>query len=197
MKKTKVKSSEPKEAVDSSGPQAGPERSEGPGTPLAPESADDVTVEPDPLQVLQARAEKLEDALLRAKADYQNFRRRSTIERGNAIRYANAELMKSMLGVIDDLERSLASTEASDNHQAVTDGVRLVYQNLIQALRVQGLETIDALHEPFDPTIHEAMSQQAAADFPPGTVVEVVAKGYRLHDRVLRPAKVIVAKAES
>ncbi len=197
MKKTKVKSSSPREAVETAGPEAGPERSEGPDTPPAPESADDVTAESDPLQVLQASVEKLEDTLLRAKADYQNFRRRSAIERASAIRYANAELMKSLLGVIDDFERSLASTEASDNHQAVVDGVRLVHRNLIQALRVQGLETIDALHQPFDPTIHEAMSQQPSADFPPGTVVEVVAKGYRLHDRVLRPAKVIVAKAES
>ncbi len=211
MKKTKVKSSSPSEAVetadedrtvasddqadalDATGSRA-VESSEA-ESEAARESADDVTAKSDPLQVLQARVEKLEDTLLRAKADYQNFRRRSAIERANAIRYANAELMKSLLGVIDDFERSLASTEASDNHQAVVDGVRLVYQNLIQALRVQGLETIDALHEPFDPTIHQAMSQQPAADFPPGTVVEVVAKGYRLHDRVLRPAKVIVTKS--
>ncbi len=194
MKKTKVKNTARKEAVETTAAEAGPERREGPGAAAAPESPQEATAKSNPLQELQARVEKLEDSLLRAKADYQNLRRRSAIERADAIRYANAELMKSLLGVIDDFERSLAATKTSNNLQAVVDGVRLVHQNLILALRAGGLQAVDALHEPFDPGIHEAMSQRPSADFPPGTVVEEVAKGYRLHDRVLRPTKVIVSK---
>ncbi|MGB2985265.1 MAG: nucleotide exchange factor GrpE, partial [Phycisphaerae bacterium] len=145
--------------------------------------------------VLQAKVDKLAASLLRAKADYQNMQRRSDVERANAIRYANAELMRSLLNVIDDFERSLAAAETSDNLTAVVDGVRLVYDNFIKALRDHGLEMIEALHRPFDPNVHEALMQQSAADYEPGTVVEQIAKGYRLGDRVIRPTKVIVSKA--
>ena len=149
---------------------------------------------PESLEELLAKVGKLEDNLLRAKADYQNLLRRSAIERADAIRYANADFMKSMLGVLDDFERSLAAAEGSDKLDAVTHGVRLVYDNLTKAMRNHGLETIDALNEPFDPSVHEAMLQQPSDDHPPGTVIEQVARGYRLYGRVLRPAKVIVSK---
>ena len=144
---------------------------------------------------LQARIEKLEDSLYRAKADFQNFQRRSGIERAEAVRFANAEIMKSLLPVLDDFERALAAAEASDNLEAIVAGVRLVYNNLAKSLREHGLETIDALHKPFDPNVHEALLQQPTADYPPGTVIEQSARGYQLRDRVLRAAKVVVAKA--
>ncbi len=159
------------------------------------ETATETTEPADPLVELRARVEKLEDSLLRAKADYQNLLRRSTTERGDAIRYANTELMRSLLVVVDDFERSLTAADASKNLAAVVEGVRLVYDNLRKALRDHGLEAIDALHKPFDPSVHEALMQQPSADHPPGTVVEQVATGYRLRDRVVRPAKVVVSRA--
>ena len=149
----------------------------------------------DPVEELRAKAEKLEESLLRARADYQNLRRRSAVERAEAVRFANSDLMRSLLGVLDDFQRSLEAANRSDNLQAVVDGVRLVYGNLERALRLQGLEPIGALHEPFDPNVHEAIMQRPSADYPPGTVVEEIAKGYSLCDRVLRPAKVIVSKS--
>jgi molecular chaperone GrpE len=142
----------------------------------------------------QQRIAQLEGALLRAKADYQNFQRRAAVERSEGIRYANADVMKSMLSVLDDFERSLEAAESSDDLQALVDGIRLIYDNLSQALRAHGLESIDALHQPFDPNVHEAMLQQPSAEHPSGMVVEQIAKGYRLRDRVLRPARVIVSK---
>lgn len=150
---------------------------------------------PDTIDGLRQQVQKLSDSLLRAKADFQNLQRRGTIERADAIRFANAELMKSLLGVIDDFDRSLAASRASDNLDAVVDGVRLVHENFLQALRTQGLEVIEALHQPFDPSVHEALMQQPSQEHPPGTVIEQVAAGYRLRDRVLRPAKVIVSGA--
>ena len=159
------------------------------------ETAKETTEQADPLVELRARVEKLEDSVLRAKADYQNLLRRSTTERGDAIRYANTELMRSLLVVVDDFERSLTAADASNNLAAVVEGVRLVYDNLRKALRDHGLEAIDALHKPFDPSVHEALMQQPSADHPPGTVVEQVATGYRLRDRVVRPAKVVVSRA--
>jgi len=148
----------------------------------------------DPIEELRAKVDKLEDSLLRAKADYQNLLRRSAADQSAAVRYANADLMKGLLSVIDDFERSLEAARESHNLQAVVEGVQLVYDNLLKALCAQGLERIDALHEPFDPNVHEAMMQQPSEAFPSGTVVDEVAKGYRLHDRVLRPTRVVVAK---
>jgi molecular chaperone GrpE len=210
MKKAKTKNAEPKEAVEDTNVGQPVARDEvmnavdaaGEQTPAAVEaspdaetkSPDEETAESDQEEGLRAKVEELENRLLRAKADAQNLHRRSAVERSAAIRYANAELIKSLLGVLDDFERSLAATETSDNLQAVVDGVGLVYQNLIQALRGQGLHAIDALHEPFDPNVHEAIMQQPCADYPAGTVVEEIAKGYRLHDRVIRPTKVVVSK---
>ena len=164
------------------------------GTETTPASSPETSEDIDPIEELQAKVEKLEDGLLRAKAEYQNAQRRHAIEQAGSVRYANAEVMKSLLGVLDDFDRSLAAAENSDNLAAVVDGVRLVYGNLTKALRDHGLELIAALHEPFDPRVHEAVMQQTSADFPPGTVVQEVAKGYRLRDRVLRPSKVIVSK---
>ncbi len=150
---------------------------------------------PDPIEALQEKVAALEDSLLRAKADYRNLLRRSTIERSDAVRYANAVLMKSLLVVVDDFERSLEATCDSDNVESVIGGVRLVYRNLVKALQDRGLEPIEALNRPFDPNVHEALMQRASPDHAPGTVLEQVAKGYRLGDRVIRPAKVIVSRA--
>ena len=194
MRKTKTKSKTPD--VADGPPPSDVEGDAGSGdTPQADARDVDAAPEADSVPELQAKVERLQDSLLRAKADFQNMQRRSNNERADAIRYANAELLKSLLGVVDDFERSLAAAKSSDNLQAVVDGVRLVYENLLKALRAQGVETIEALHKPFDPGVHEALMQQPSADHPPGTIVEEIAKGYRLGDRVLRPAKVVVSKA--
>jgi molecular chaperone GrpE len=147
-------------------------------------------------EALQARVESLENSLLRAKADYQNLQRRVATERADAVWFASAGIMRSLVSVLDDLERSLDAARGLERKDSLMDGVRLVHTNLIQALRTHGLEPIEALHQPFDPQIHEAMLQQPAADHPPGTVIEEIAKGYRLRGRVIRPTKVIVSKAE-
>ncbi len=174
------------------------EPEESPAAPVetAPQAPDNGRpVSGDTVAELQAKVAKLEDSLLRAKADFQNLQRRSAAERLDALRYANAELMKSLVKVVDDFERSLAAASKPDNLPAVVEGVRLVYENLTKALSDHGLEPIEALHRPFDPNVHEALLHQPCDDHPPGMVIEQIAKGYRLCDRVVRPAKVIVAKA--
>lgn len=151
----------------------------------------------DPVVLLQNKVNQLEDSLLRAKADFQNLQRRTTIEKSEAIQYANAEIMKSLLTIIDDFNRSFEAMESSDKKDVPdTSGFRLIYENFIRALSQHGLVTIDALHKPFDPTIHEALLQQPSNEHPPGTVIEELASGYRLRDRVIRPSRVIVSKAE-
>jgi len=148
-----------------------------------------------PVERLEAKVALLEDKILRIKADYQNLQRRSAIERLEAVRYANAELVKSLLSVIDDFERSLEAAKTTDKLDAVVDGIRLVYENFVRALNAHGVEPIKALHESFDPHVHEAMMQQPSADVSPGTVIEEVSKGYQLRDRVLRPTRVVVSSA--
>jgi len=145
---------------------------------------------PDP----QAEIDSLKDALLRAKADFANLQRRAAAERTESVRFANADLLRSLLGVLDDFDRTVAAADTSDNLKSVVEGVHLVHANLTKALSDNGLEEINALHQTFDPNIHEALLQQPTDEHPPGTVVEQVAKGYKLRDRVLRPARVIVAK---
>ncbi len=170
---------------------------EGPdaGAPTAPPTPSATPAQLDPVAELQGRVRQLEEALLRAKADFQNLQRRSANERMEAVHFGNAELMKSLLGVLDDLERSVQAAESPQNHEKVIEGLRLVHANLTKTLRGFGLDAIPALRERFDPLIHEALLQQPSASLEPGTVMEEVAKGYRLRERVLRPAKVIVAKA--
>lgn len=149
----------------------------------------------DDVAILQAKVAALEDALLRAKADLQNQQRRSASDRADAIRFANADLMRSLLGVIDDFERTLAAADDPDNQKVVLDGIKMVHQNFAKALADAGLEIIDAKGRSFDPTMHEALMQQPTRDVQPGVVVEQIAKGYKLRDRMLRPARVVVAKA--
>jgi molecular chaperone GrpE len=158
-------------------------------------SAENAAPADDSLSALQAKVDKLEESLLRAKADFQNLQRRAAAEQTDAVRYGNAELMKSLVKVADDFERSLEAAAKPENLPAVVEGVRLVYENLRKALSDHGLEPIEALHRPFDPKFHEALLQQPSDEHPPGTVIEQIAKGYRLRDRVVRPAKVVVSKA--
>lgn len=150
----------------------------------------------DPVMLLQNKVNQLEDSLLRAKADFQNLQRRTAIEKSEAIQYANAEIMKSLLTIIDDFNRSFEAMDTSNQKDdSDTSGFRLIYENFIKALSQHGLVMIDALHKPFDPAIHEALLQQPCDEHPPGTVIEELARGYRLHARVIRPSRVIVSKA--
>jgi molecular chaperone GrpE len=142
---------------------------------------------------LQAKVNELEEGLLRSRADFQNLQRRAAAERLEAIRFANADLLKSLLGVLDDLERTVSSVERADDAKAVGEGVRLAHQNFLKVLRDHGVEPIEAAKRPFDPAVHNALLRQPTVEFQPGTVIEQVARGYRLKDRVLRPAAVIVA----
>lgn len=147
----------------------------------------------DPVAELQAKVDSLEDSLLRAKAESQNMQRRANAERNDAIRYANAELMRTLIPVLEDFDRTFAAADSADS--SILEGTRLVHANLVKALRDFGLEPIEAAGESFDPSIHEALMHQPTDAMPPGRVMEQVTRGYRLRDRVLRPARVIVSKA--
>jgi len=155
--------------------------------------ASPATGDADRLAELQARVASLEDSLLRAKAESQNIQRRATAERNDAIRFANAELMRTLIPVLEDFDRAFAAADSTD--KSILEGTRLVHANLVKALRDFGLEPIEAAGEGFDPSIHEALMHQPTDEMLPGRGMEQVTRGYRLRERVLRPARVIVSKA--
>ena len=158
-------------------------------------AADRAVEQDDTVESLREKVAALEDTLLRAKADFVNTQRRNEKSRLDAVQFANAEMMRSLLGVLDDFERSLDAAGTAEDIKTIVEGVRLVYENFKKALCDHGLEPIEAMDRPFDPHVHEAVMLQPAADCDPNTVLEEVAKGYRLKDRVIRPAKVVVSKA--
>lgn len=128
----------------------------------------------------------------RAAADYSNYRRRTDDERRAVTQLSNAVLLSKLLAVVDDFDRALASVP-EDLHEPWIDGVRLVERKLRMLLESEGVTPIEVVGEPFDPTLHEAVVHEPTSDYPDNTVIDEVQRGYRLRDRVLRPALVRVA----
>jgi molecular chaperone GrpE len=133
---------------------------------------------------------------LRVLADFENLRRRAARETAEARDRGRAEVLTSLLAVRDDVDRALEAAGGADEATAdpIVTGVRLMRTHLEQILRTHGMEEILALGEPFDPHVHEAVMQVPAEEFPPGHVAQVLRRGYRMGDRVLRPARVAVAR---
>jgi molecular chaperone GrpE len=149
------------------------------------------------IEGLRAVAEENWNKYLRAVADLDNARKRSARELENARRFGAERLASALLPVRDSLEAALAlagDTKAALDVATVIEGERATLRLLDEALQAVGVKEIDPHGEPFDPSKHEAMSLKPSATAEPNTVVEVVQRGYELHDRLLRPARVIVAK---
>ena len=176
--------------------------------PMASQIAPAV-LSPEQLADLTTRAAKADenwDRLLRTTADFENFKKRAARERLESAQAASFSLLQKLLPVLDNFEMALAAaqsaTSARPNTPAVEgdklasfqSGVLMIQQQLKSALVEAGLEEIDAAAKPFDPNFHEAVSQQESADTPDGYVLQQLRKGYKLKDRLLRPATVVVAK---
>ena len=147
----------------------------------------------DQEQVEEAAAEPVEDdRLLRLAADFDNFKKRAARERQEYTALANERIVKELLPILDDLERALTAAEQHEEAQ-LEEGVRLVHRSLASLLERNGLTEIEAAGK-FDPHVHEALLAQPADDRETGDVLDVIQKGYKLGDRVVRPARVIVAE---
>jgi len=154
---------------------------------------------PEQIEELKTRAAKADenwDRLLRTTADFDNFKKRAAREKIESAQYACFSLMQKLLPVLDNFEmaQSAAATAEGAKLASLLSGVQMVQQQLKSALTESGLEEIDAAGKPFDPNFHEAVSQQDSADVPEGNVLQQLRKGYKLKDRLLRPATVIVAR---
>jgi len=163
--------------------------------PAAPERQG-FELDPDELLARLGDAEAKRDEYLadlqRLAADFDNYRKRVAREQQQLVVRAHERLVAELLPVLDDLERALSAAEVHDE-ATVVEGVRLVQRALVESLAREGLQEIEA-QGAFDPHVHEALLAQPAEGVEPGSVLQVVQKGYRLGDRVLRPARVVVAE---
>ncbi len=139
----------------------------------------------------KAKAESYLANWQRAQADYINYKKRADQERGEATKFANALLIANLLPVVDDFERALSCTPDNLGGLSWVDGLRLIYRKMVAVLESQGLSEIKALGETFDPNLHEAALH---GEGEVGKVVSVLQKGYKLNDKVIRPAVVMVGE---
>ncbi|MBE3556618.1 MAG: nucleotide exchange factor GrpE [Firmicutes bacterium] len=147
------------------------------------------------LQASQRAAAEAQDRWLRVQADFDNYRKRMAREREQTSKYAVEQLVKELLPVLDNLERTLTAARANSDMQTLLQGVHMVLDQLRAGLARFGVSEIDAEGQPFDPTQHEAIEEVDDPNAEAGAVVAQLQRGYRLHDRVIRPALVKVAKS--
>ena len=146
------------------------------------------------LQKVKAEAQEYYDRLLRIYAEFDNYKKRVAREKAELVKYGNEELLRELLPVLDNLERAIDHAKGEADPKGVLEGVELVAQLFRGVLRKFGVTEIEAVGETFDPSKHEAVGEVLTDEVPPGQIVSEVQKGYMLADRLLRPARVVVAK---
>lgn len=153
------------------------------------------------VDALKAQAQEFQEQMLRSQAEMQNVRRRAEIDVEKAHKFALEKFVKELLPVADSLEKAVESTEghedAGEQVASIREGVEMTLNLFMNSLRKFNVEQLDPVGEPFDPQKHEALSMVPAPDAEPNSVVSVVQKGYTLNERLVRPAMVMVAKAQS
>ena len=163
-------------------------------SPKSPESSGEVA------ELRQKLAEKTKEAeenyarLLRLAADMENLKKRQERERAELLQFANENLVKELLPVVDNLERALDHGRQLKAPKALLEGIEMVHHGFLKALDRFGVTAHDSLGQQFDPAFHNAMMQEEAPDVPDGSVIKELQKGYLMHQRLLRPAMVVVAR---
>lgn len=169
LKEEELEQQEPQETLETEEPQQEAE-----------------ATETDKVQEMGEKLAELNDKYLRLYSEYENYRKRTNLEKADLLINGSREMMKAILPVIDDFERALAATE--------DEGVKLIYNKMLKILEQKGLRAMEVKGEKFDENLHEAITRiPATEEAMKGTVVDVVEKGYYLNDKVLRYAKVVVA----
>lgn len=169
----------------------GTENNTDPATEAAQATAADGTGE---TEQLKAQVEELKDKYLRQVAEFDNFRRRTAKERIELIQTASKDVVTDLLDVLDDCERAEKTMDKAENLGQVKEGIQLVFNKLRQTLTSKGLRPMDAKGQEFDADLHEAITEIEAGDEWQGKVVDEIIKGYYLHDKIIRYAKVVVGK---
>ncbi|BBM01992.1 nucleotide exchange factor GrpE [Microbulbifer sp. GL-2] len=150
----------------------------------------------DEIIKLQEQLVVQKDIALRAQAEEQNARRRAQQDIDRARKFAVEKLLQDLLPVVDNLERALATIDSADeSNKALVEGIELTHKSFVDTLTKNSVEVVDPAGEPFDPELHQAMTQVPNGEVEPNTVLDVFQKGYRLNGRLVRPAMVVVSKA--
>lgn len=187
----------PSEATEEVTPQDGTavaETSAGDEVAFAEEEVEVAPPEPDPLETALADVARLRDQLLRTAADFDNYRKRSRREIEDAERRGREDTLRELLPVFDNLERASAHASTAADVSALADGIAMVMRQFVDTLGKLGVERIVSVGTAFDPSVHEAIQQVETAEFEPGTVANEFQAGYRIGERLVRPAMVVVAK---
>lgn len=180
--------------ADDAGPEA--------AAPELGDGRDPVTVK---MKALEQEAAESHDRLLRLSAEFENYKKRMNRQMDDFRKYANESLLKDLLTVVDNLERAAATpvgtapgegaaSTGESVAECVREGVELTLGEIVKILTRHHVTAIDAMEKPFDPAYHEAVMQEPCDDHPENTVINVFQKGYLIHDRLLRPAMVVVSK---
>lgn len=170
-----------------------------PGGPQAGQAGDfnDPQWEVEGLRQKLADAEKTRDEYLAlaksARAEFENYQKRQQRDLQQERRYAQAPLAGDLLPAIDNLDRALEAAAKAGDQGPLTQGVKLVMGQVVDVLRRHGIQKVESLNKPFDPNAHEAVTQIPSADVAPQTVIQVLEQGWTMHDRVIRPAKVVIS----
>ena len=159
------------------------------------EKSEDIT-EQDPLAIAKREAVENRDRWVRAVADLENYKKRAIQERSAILKYKNEDLLRDLLTVTDNIKRAVDFCSKEGRSDPVVDGICMISDMLRDLLKKYGVTEIEALGQPFDPNLHEAIAKVATEGQKPNTVTEVLEKGYMYQDRLLRAAKVLISAAE-
>ncbi|MDQ0254342.1 molecular chaperone GrpE [Evansella vedderi] len=156
------------------------------------EEAHETKEESDPVNELEQKLEETTNRLLRVQADYDNFRRRTRLEKEADAKYRSQQLAEELLPALDNFERALMITPEAEETKNLLKGMEMVYRQIKDALNREGIEVIETVGQVFDPHVHQAVMQVETDEYEKNVVVEELQKGYKLKDRVIRPAMVKV-----
>src|SRR4029079_13340451 len=162
--------------------------------PVATESDNDTAETADELVAsLQSDLDRFRDLALRTQADFENYKKRGAREKDEAIKYANRTLLERLVPIVDNFELGLSAARDQSEHSPIYSGMSMILKQLIDFLTESGLEPVDAVGKQFDPNLHEAIGHEPSDKVPEGRVIRQTRRGYRLKDRLLRPATVVVS----
>jgi molecular chaperone GrpE len=163
------------------------------GTEQVSQEQTETAVSDNRIEELEKTIGQLKDQLLRKAAEFENYKRRTENDYLERVRYANEDLIFDLLPVLDDFERSLKLSREKKDFDSFFRGVELIYQKCLKIFATQGVEAYEVIGKEFDPHLHDALMQIPKSDVPPHTILEEVEKGYMMHGKVLRHAKVVVS----
>ena len=155
---------------------------------------DRITALETQLAQTKAELEKFRDLALRSSADLDNYRKRMSKEREEAIKFANSSFLERLIPILDNFEFGLEAARSASSPVSILEGMKMVQKQIQDFLSSAGIEMIDATDQHFDPQLHEAISQEESKQVPDGIVIRQLRRGYKLRDRLIRPANVVVSK---